>query len=42
MNVVQAALLRGLRRGGLYGDRRPVDLVLQTINGIAAGLQTTG
>jgi phosphoenolpyruvate carboxylase len=42
MNVVQATLLRGLRRGGLYGDRRPVDLVLQTINGIAAGLQTTG
>ncbi len=42
MNVVQAALLRGLRRGRLQGDRRPVDLVLQTINGIAAGLQTTG
>jgi phosphoenolpyruvate carboxylase len=42
MNVVQATLLRVLRRGGLYGDRRPVDLVLQTINGIAAGLQTTG
>jgi phosphoenolpyruvate carboxylase len=42
MNVVQATLLRGLRRGGLYGDRRPLDLVLQTINGIAAGLQTTG
>lgn len=42
MNVVQAILLRGLRRGGLYGDHRPVDLVLQTINGIAAGLQTTG
>jgi phosphoenolpyruvate carboxylase len=42
MHVVQATLLRGLRRGGLYGDRRPVDLVLQTINGIAAGLQTTG
>src|SRR5207244_858260 len=42
MNVVQATLLRGLRRGGLYGDQRPLDLVLQTINGIAAGLQTTG
>lgn len=42
MSVVQAILLRGLRTGGLYGDRRPLDLVLQTINGIAAGLQTTG
>jgi phosphoenolpyruvate carboxylase len=42
MNVVQATLLRGLRRAGVYGDRRPLDLVLQTINGIAAGLQTTG
>jgi phosphoenolpyruvate carboxylase len=42
MNVVQATLLRSLRRGGLYGDQRPLDLVLQTINGIAAGLQTTG
>ncbi len=42
MNVVQATLLKGLRRSGLYGDHRPVDLVLQTINGIAAGLQTTG
>jgi phosphoenolpyruvate carboxylase len=42
MNVVQSTLLRGLRRGGLYGDQRPLDLVLQTINGIAAGLQTTG
>jgi len=42
MSIVQATLLRNLRRGGLYGDRRPVDLVLQTINGIAAGLQTTG
>jgi phosphoenolpyruvate carboxylase len=42
MNVAQATLLRGLRRGRLGGDRRPVDLVLQTINGIAAGLQTTG
>ncbi|HVC34347.1 MAG TPA: phosphoenolpyruvate carboxylase [Chloroflexota bacterium] len=42
MHVVQAALLKTLRRGGLYGDRRPVNLVLQTINGIAAGVQTTG
>lgn len=42
MHVVQATLLRAIRRGGLYGERRPVDLVLQTINGIAAGLQTTG
>lgn len=42
LHVVQAALLRTLRRGGLYGDRRPVNLVLQTINGIAAGVQTTG
>lgn len=42
LHVAQATLLRALRRGGLYGDRRPVDLVLQTINGIAAGVQTTG
>ena len=42
LHVVQAALLRTLRRGGIYGDRRPVNLVLQTINGIAAGVQTTG
>jgi phosphoenolpyruvate carboxylase len=42
LHIVQAALLRTLRRGGLYGDRRPVNLVLQTINGIAAGVQTTG
>jgi phosphoenolpyruvate carboxylase len=42
LHVVQATLLRSIRRGGVYGDRRPVDLVLQTINGIAAGLQTTG
>ncbi|MGH2461155.1 MAG: phosphoenolpyruvate carboxylase, partial [Chloroflexota bacterium] len=42
LHVAQALLLRTLRRGGLYGDRRPVDLVLQTINGIAAGVQTTG
>jgi phosphoenolpyruvate carboxylase len=42
MHVVQATLLRAIRRGGLSGERRPVDLVLQTINGIAAGLQTTG
>ena len=42
MHAAQALLLRTLRRGGLYGDRRPVDLVLQTINGIAAGVQTTG
>jgi len=42
LHVAQALLLRTLRRGGLYGDRRPLDLVLQTINGIAAGVQTTG
>lgn len=42
MNVAQAELLRTLRRGGVYGDRRPVGLVLQTINGIAAGVETTG
>ncbi|HLG51505.1 MAG TPA: phosphoenolpyruvate carboxylase [Chloroflexota bacterium] len=42
LHVIQASLLKVLRRGGLYGDRRPVDLVLQTINGIAAGVQTTG
>lgn len=42
LHVAQALLLRTLRRGGLYGDRRPVELVLQTINGIAAGVQTTG
>jgi phosphoenolpyruvate carboxylase len=42
MHVVQATLLRAIRRGGLGGERRPVELVLQTINGIAAGLQTTG
>ena len=42
MHVVQATLLRSIRRGGSSGERRPVELVLQTINGIAAGLQTTG
>jgi phosphoenolpyruvate carboxylase len=42
MHVVQATLLRAIRRGGHAGERRPVELVLQTINGIAAGLQTTG
>lgn len=42
LHVVQSSLLKTLRRGGLYGDRRPMELVLQTINGIAAGVQTTG
>jgi phosphoenolpyruvate carboxylase len=42
MHAAQATLLRELRAGGIYGDRRSLDLVLQTINGIAAGLQTTG
>lgn len=42
LHVVQATLLRGLHHGDQYGDRRAVDLILQTINGIAAGVQTTG
>jgi phosphoenolpyruvate carboxylase len=42
LNVVQATLLRTVHQGGFYGDRRAVDLILQTINGIAAGVQTTG
>ena len=42
LNVVQATLLRTVHQGGFYSDRRALDLILQTINGIAAGVQTTG